>query len=849
MDRREQISRIARQAQALGSTDRAAFLAEACAGDDELRQLVDAQLLTKISPGAHVAHYRILDKLGAGGMGDVYRAHDEELDRVVAIKVLSATTFGDPNARQRLVREARAAAALNHPHICTVYQVGQANGQTFIAMELVEGTTLTGRLAAGALPPDQVVRFGIQLADALAHAHERGVIHRDLKSANVVVTPEGRVKVLDFGLAKRLAAPDLATELDATAMQPGTVAGTVPYMAPEQLRGQPAQAASDVWALGAVLYEMAEGKRPFQGTTTFELSAAILNEPPAPLAASVPAALQAVIKKCLEKEPSQRYKTGNDVRAALEVIQITGDFRPAMGPAEPVAVPPAAIPRPIGVTRRTLVVAASVAMIAAAAYAAWWFWPSPVGMRTLAILPLENLENDEAIDYVAEGLAESLIRQTARLPSMKVTSLRAVLSLKGQKVDVAEIGRTLRVESVVSGTVKRQGERLHITAELHDVASGSRLWSNQYDREVAQLLEVQDEMATAIMDDGLRVRLSNAERRQLVRHPTNNTEAYDLYLQAQHLQRVPTEEGYFNARKLLERAIALDPKFAAAYASLGGIHSMLVTDGYERPTDAWPRVSRYMRQALEIDPGQVEVLAFEHAFSFLFEWDWKAAERARLKLLQSVAAEVDPQFFRALALERLALGYPGEALALARRIRELDPLSPDLAMIEADYLLNAGQLDAAIVLYERSIAFDGENAFPVFGLAEAKFRQAKFDEAIALRRQAHELAGDEDVAKVFAQARGEEGYRQADRVWVQVQLEDLKRRALVRYVSPLDFARIYAQLGDKDQAFRYLDDAFKDRSPSLVLLNIDRAWDLVRDDPRFLDAVRKVGLPEQAARK
>jgi serine/threonine-protein kinase len=848
MDRREQISRIAHEARTR-TTDRAAFLAEACAGDDELRQLVEAQLVDEIFPGARIAHYRILDRLGAGGMGEVYRAHDDELDRVVAIKVLSPTTFGDSNARQRLVREARAAAALNHPHICTVYQVGQANDQTFIVMELVEGTTLSARLAAGALPAEHVVRYGMQLADALAHAHERGVLHRDLKSANVVVTPDGRVKVLDFGLAKRLAAPDLATQLDATVMQPGMIAGTLAYMAPEQLRGQPAQASSDVWALGAVLYEMAQGTQPFHGHTTFELSAAILNEPPAPLARSVPAALQAVIRRCLEKEPGQRYKSGNDVRSALEVIQASGDLRATLPAVEPASAPSVAKRLSIGITRRALLVAASFAVIAAGAYLAWQFRPASADVRTLAILPFENLENDEAIDYVAEGLAENLIRQTARLPSMKVASLRTVLSLKGQKVDVAAVGRRLRVESIVTGTVKRQGERLLITAQLNDVASSSQLWSNQYEREFAQLIDVQDDMAAAIMDDGLRVRLSTAERRQLVRHPTNNTEAYDLYLQAQHLQRMPTEEGYFNARKLLERAIALDPNFAAAYASLSGMHAMLVTDGYERPTDAWPRVSRYMKQALQIDPGLVEAQAFEHAIAFLFEWDWEAAARARVKVLQSVATEVDPQYLRALALERLALGYPDDALALARRIRELDPLSPDLAMIEADYLLNTGQLDAAIVLYEQSIALDRENAFPVFGLAEAKFRQSKFDEAIALRRQAHELAGDEEAAKVFAQARGEEGYRQADRVWVQVQLEELKRRALVRYVSPLDFARIYAQLGDNDQAFRYLDEAFKDRSPSLVLLNIDRAWDRVRGDSRFADAVRKVGLPDAANKK
>jgi tetratricopeptide (TPR) repeat protein len=279
------------------------------------------------------------------------------------------------------------------------------------------------------------------------------------------------------------------------------------------------------------------------------------------------------------------------------------------------------------------------------------------------------------------------------------------------------------------------------------------------------------------------------------------------------------------------------------------MYAMLVTDGYQRPTDGWPKVRTNIGNARELDPGLVEINAFEHAYAFLFDWDWKAAERARERLLQSTAAEVDPQVLRAVALERLALGHPAEALAVARRMRELDPLSPDLAVIEADYLLQDGQLDAAVALYEKAFSQDSESANALFGLAKAKLRQKRFDDASAARRRAHELNGQDEIAKLFAAARGEDGYRRAERAWVEAQLAEVKRLAVIRYVSPLDFARLYAQLGQKGEAFRYIDEAFKDRSPGLVALNFDDAWDLIRHDPQFLEAVHRVPLPDPPARK
>ena len=756
-------------------------------------------------------------------MGEVYRARDELLDRDVAIKVLPAASFDDQMARARLIREARAAAALNHPHICTVYEVGETGGETYIAMELIEGQPLSDVLTM-ALPVDLVVRYGIQLADALAHAHSRGVVHRDLKAANVMLTRDGRIKVLDFGLATRLTESALSITQSHNALtQPGMVVGTLPYMAPEQLKGSPAQTATDVWALGVVLYEMAAGARPFAGHTGFELSAAILSQPPPPLQ-GVPMPLRSTVERCLEKEPAQRYQSGGEVRAALEAIHTHGVSLPLL-------------------TRRQVIwMGGAAAVTLAAGLAAWRFWPFGAPRRSLAVLPFQNALADDNINYLCAGITESLIQLVSALPALKVVPLSTVLNLEGKAVDPRATGRELRVDAIVAGTLARQGGRLLVTAELLEVASGLSLWRNKYDFDGKELLRVQGEIARSIMDDGLRLKLTSEEQ-QLVRNPTNDGEAYDLYLQARHLQRRATEEDYLAARELLRRAIVRDAQFALAHVAIGGIYAMMAADGLERPNDAWPLANRYARQALAVDPNLPEAHVITHAQAFFFDWDWEGAERERRALLRSHQGEIDAQFLRALALERWALGRPDEAVLLARRARELDPLSPNLAMLEADYLGHAGQLDAAGALYQKSIQDDPADPNPYFGLSEVLSLQKRFDDAIVERRKAHEAAGDLELRDFLSAARGERGYRDLHRKWVQVQLEGLTARAAANYVSPLDFARAYAQLGDRDRAFRFIDASFIDRSPGLVFLKVDRAWDGIRDDERFAAAVLRVGLP------
>ena len=379
------------------------------------------------------------------------------------------------------------------------------------------------------------------------------------------------------------------------------------------------------------------------------------------------------------------------------------------------------------------------------------------------------------------------------------------------------------------------------------MASGERLWSNTFDRGAADLLIVQDEIARAIMDDGLALRLSRDER-QLVRNPTSDGEAYDRYLQARHLQRRATEDDYLLAREILKTAIVRDPEFALAHVAIGATYAMMAADGLERPTDAWPEANRHTRRAFELDPSLTEAHVIAHATAFFFDWDWTEAERERKRLMGSLPGDFDPQFLRAFAMERWALGRTDEALQLARMTRELDPLSPNLGMLEADYLVHAGQLDNAVNLYEKSIRSDPIDPNPLFGLAEVRYRQGRFDEAIEVRRKAHAAAGDTVLEKVLASARGESGYREIDRMWVRAQLNALEERKTTNYVSPLDFARVHAQLGDAEQAFRYLDAAFADRAPGLVFLNVDRAWDNVRKDPRFVAAVDRVRLPGNTVR-
>ena len=861
-DRWRQVERLYHEAMKRPADEREAYLEDACGGDEALGRevasligldasadrfldrpaLEDAarELAQEGDPAfvpSEIAGYRVLCIVGAGGMGVVYRARDGRLGREAAIKVLAPSLARDPGYRRRFEEEARAASGLNHPNIVTIYGVGEADGLPFIAMELVKGRTLREVLAAGRMTVAAALEVAVPLAEALAAAHDAGIVHRDLKPENIMVTPDGLVKVLDFGIARRSPEGDAArtgpacTTPHALVTEAGTILGTAGYMSPEQASGLPAGHQSDQFAFGAILYEMLSGRRAFERDTKAETIQAITGEPPEPVHrfnAGVTKPLEDAVERCLANDPRDRYPSTRDLASELRRIQ---ERSRASRPAA-------------GLTRRHAVWLGGAAVVAAAAgMAGWRFRPRDTGIHSLAVLPFENAARDGDTEYLSDGMTEGLIHRISQLTSLKVMARSLVLNFKGRTGDPRAIGRQLGVEAVLVGRLERRSGRLRVWTELVEVATGAQLWSNAYDRGPADALIIQDEIANAVVERGIHLRLDDQERRRFARRPTDDVEAYELYLRAVHHFESGTEEDYLAARDLLGQALARDPEFALAFAALATTHAVMAVDGFARPREAWPASSANVQQALRRNWDLPDAHAAAASIAFFFDWDWPRADREWNLALHVRGGDVEPTSFEAYALQQWALGRLDAALDLARRARMVDPLSPAFVVREADLLLQARRLDAAASGYEKAIWDAPEDPAAEFGLAEVRREQGRFDDAIGCRRRAHELAGDDALREAAAAARGAEGYRHLERLTARQQIASLDARAAAGgYVSPLDFARAHAVLEDKARALQYLDAAFTDRSPGLVFLNVDRAWESIRGEPAFRAAVRRVGL-------
>ena len=677
--------------------------------------------------GQQLGHYRILEKIGAGGMGEVYRAHDEQLDRDVALKVLPAHTLTDETARARLLREARAAAALNHPHICTIHEVGEAGGQAYIAMELVEGKPLSALVPGQGLPVETVLRFGSQIADALAHAHERRIVHRDLKSANVVITPEGRAKVLDFGLAKRISGEELAevtTRSQASLTQAGALIGTVPYMAPEQLRGQPADARSDVWALGVMLYEMATGRRPFQGQTSFELSSAILNQVPPPLSPAVPTQLGAVIERCLAKEPGQRYQQGSEVRAALEAVQ-SGAALPAW-PAWKYALS----------RRRWLALVAALATVFAVLAALNFerlrtrLTGGAPRIQSLAVLPLENLSGDKEQDYFADGMTEELITNLAKISALKVISRTSMMQYKGTKKPLPQIAKELNVDALIEGSVLREGGQVRITAQLIQASTDQHLWAESYQRDLRGVLALQGEIAGVIAEK-VRAVVTPTERARLGSARPVNPETHEAYLKAMFYLYKKTPEGFAKGLALLQQAIEKDPTDPLPYAGLALAYPIIYhgPGGTIPPREGFPRARAAALKALELDESSAQAHLALAAIKFYFDWDWTGAEKEFRRAL-----ELNPNLPEAHAHYGWYLHVFGrfeEGLAEGKRAVELDPLTSVYTAWVGWMYLNAHQDDKAIAEARKALELDPNSPDALFVLGIAYAQKGMFEQGIA----------------------------------------------------------------------------------------------------------------------
>jgi TolB-like protein/predicted Ser/Thr protein kinase/predicted Zn-dependent protease len=788
--------------------------------------------------GQTLGHYRVQDKLGAGGMGVVYRAWDTRLERVVAIKVVSDQPGGAADkSHERLLREARLASSLNHPHICTIHEVGEADGHVYCVMEYVQGQRLRDVVPLNGLPPEAVIRHGIQIADALARAHEKGIIHRDLKTTNVMVTPEGRIKVLDFGLAKRLPSeelPELTTRSDtavtaardSSLTAAGQVAGTLHYLAPELLRGKPADERTDLWALGVLLYEAAAGQVPFKGATSFEVTSAILSQPPRPLPSRVAPALQSIILRCLAKEPGERYQHALEVRAALEAVQSSGTAT--------VVVAPRAL------SRRVVLGAAALAAVLLVGFGLSSFLARRTATDSVAVLPFQNVGGGAETEYLSDGIPENVIASLTRLPGLKVIGFGSVARYKDRPFDARQAAQELGVAALVTGRVVQRPDGLMVSAELVSGKDLRRLWGEQYSEKASDLLKIQDELTREIAQQ-LRPRVTPEQQKQLTRHDTDDTEAYKLYLKGRYHWYTLTAEGYQKSLALFREAIDRDPSYALAYAGMAATYSSMAIEGVRPPGEAMPLAQAAATKAIEIDERLGEAHSNLADIKIYGHWDFEGGQAERRRALELNPNDALIRRFDAQAL-RITRRWD-DAVAEMRRSLELDPLSSEAHKTLGAILEWAGRDDEAIAAYRRAIELDPKagalHGFIADVLARQGLEKPSIDERVLLLR----ATGDEESGAALASDYAQVGYRETMRRLWQQTLAGYEERARSSYVSPIAFAYAYAALEDKDQAFSWLEKAFKERSPWIVYLAVDPQFAGLRGDPRFSALVRRIGLP------
>ena len=800
--------------------------------------------------GEIVTHYRILDKIGEGGMGVVYKAEDTRLGRLVAIKFLSTKLERDPLALERFQREARAASSLNHPHICAVYDVGFREDLPFLVMELLEGTTLRRKIHDGGMPLDLMLELAEQIADALDAAHSLGIVHRDIKSANIFVTDRGRIKILDFGLAKLTHGhtsgidPYTDTRLgqgSAPSTVTGQTLGTLSSMSPEQARGDELDARTDLFSFGVVLYEMATGREPFAGKTTALVFDAILRTdptPPSEINPTLPAELDHIIRKALEKDRTVRYQTAAELRADLKRLRRDSDALRAHGHGSgrgTAAESPTTAPRS-GATVATTVlpktrnsavlVAAAVVVLAAAAIAGWWMTrpASGAAITSVAVLPFAAEGGAADTEYLTDGITETLITGLARLPGLKVSARSVVFRYKGRSdLDVQDIGRQLNVQAIVTGRAGMRGDRLVINAEMMSVADGSRLWGDQYNRPQADLLVVQDQIANEILDT-LQPQLTGEERSVATRRYTDDAQAYQLYLQGRYHSNKGTIAGYKTAIEYYQRAIQQDPKYALAHAGLADAYLLLGSYWVEAITEAKAAAT----QALALDPSLPEAhIALGHIKLWL-DWDWPAAEREFRQglALNPNSALAHNQFAGYLAV----LGRLPDAIAEARRALDLDSLSP---IVNADlgwYLLFNSEVKAAIAQFRRTIDLDSNSVSGHQGLGVALATAGEYENAIAELRRALVLAENSPVVlgHLGAALAGQQRRPEAEQV-----LKDLEALSQRAYVPASSFAVIHAALGDRARALDALERGLAEHDFSMAQIKVAPWFASLRADPRF----------------
>jgi serine/threonine protein kinase/Flp pilus assembly protein TadD len=746
--------------------------------------------------GNTISHYKILGKLGEGGMGVVYKAEDTKLKRTIALKFLTPQSLGSKEEKARFIQEAQVAAALDHPNICTIHEIDEANGQTFIAMAYIEGLRLKDKIQSGPLKLDEALEIAIQVAEGLQGAHEKRIVHQDIKSANIMVTSKGQAKIMDFGLA-RLAGGMQVNNI-------GTIMGTVAYMSPEQARGEAVDYRTDIWSFGVVLYEMITGQLPFKSEYEQAVVYSILNEEPKSLKSiksELPDELEAIVKKALAKDVNSRYQSAGDMLTDLRNVR----------------------------TKLESVILRERRSIEK---------PQP----SIAVLPFANLSADPEQEYFCDGMADEIINGLTHIESLRVVAQTSTFAFKGKHEDIREIGKKLNVETLLEGSVRKVGNRLRITAQLINVADGYHLWSEKYDRNVGEMccpediFAIQDDISLAIVDI-LKVKLLGKEKATLQKHYTDNLEAYDLYLKGRYFWNKRTEESLKRSIQYFQQAIEKDPHYALAYSGLADSYITLQDYSSIPPAEVYPKAKEAALKALEIDDTLAE--AHTSAAQVLFRhWDWESAESEYKK-----AIELNPNYPTAHHWYALLLMYMArfeEAIEEIERAQKLDTLSLVINRNLALVFFYARQYDRALDAVQKTLEIGPNFSMTHSTLGAIYLQKSMYEEALAEFQKERVLSDvwDHELENLIGITYAKMGERtKASKV-----LGDLIKRWEQEYASPFYIARVYFALEESDRGFKWLNKAHQERDSCLLEMKVDPIFDRVRSDPRFKALLKKVGL-------
>jgi eukaryotic-like serine/threonine-protein kinase len=837
-----------------------------------------------LSPKTQLGRYEIRSLIGAGGMGEVYLAHDTSLNRPVALKVLPAEVASNHDRMRRFKQEATSAASLNHPNIAHIYEIGQSNHLNFIAMEYVDGATLRDKIHKEHEDLSKLLRTLQHVAEGLAKAHDAGIVHRDLKPDNIMITSDGHAKVLDFGLAKLIEpASDIVPNAeDPTILQqhstPGLIIGTMGYMSPEQAQGKTKEIdhRSDIFSFGCILFEAITRKRPFTGKDPIEILNRVIREPAPPLTAfnpGAPADLQRIVRRCLAKDPDQRYQSIKDV--AIELKELRRDLHELETTAPPslsagseartvwksettrVQSQPATVESPASTATRassaefivnelkrhkTATIAGTVLILVTAAAAVLGIRSymharsTEVAIESIAVIPFANQNKDPGAEWISDGLTESIINNLTQVPNLKVIARSSVFRYKGKETDPIAVGKELGVRAVLTGRLIQRGDTMLISAELIDIRDNKQLWGEQYERRLAEMLAVQREIGREITSN-LRPTLSGLDQARMNKQFTANSEAYQLYLKGRYYWNKRTPSDLQKSVPFFEQAIEKDPNYALAYSGLADAYALIPVYTNEQPREWMPKAKEAALKALALDDSLAEAHASLGQITENYDYDFVTAERELRR-----AIELNPNYATGhqwLGEHLSSMKRNDEAVAEIRRALDLDPVSVIMNRVYADVLADGRRYDEAIAQYQKTLELDPQFPTGHFFLGRAYELKGMYDQAVAEYTKSQGFIPSEELKKlndVYAKS----GWK----AYLQMNVDMLMEESRQSRFAPFVLATFQARLGRDDEAIMWLEKGYEQRDFRMVLLSVSPEFDGLRSDPRFKELVRRMGLPE-----